>query len=180
MATATGTIRSSLFDPKMHDWMVSSWTVALLFQQLNRYAEVLRRAGRAGEAEAPSQLASAMRLDFNRYLLRDGTVAGYGLFEPNGGPPELLLHPSDTRTGLKYSLLPMTQSIIGGLFTPEQAARHVQLIREHLLFPDGARLIDRPTAYRGGPQVMFQRAEFVFFFRTRNRPHVCSCASSLR
>ncbi|HMF05420.1 MAG TPA: cellobiose phosphorylase, partial [Methylocella sp.] len=24
-------------DPKMHDWMVSSWTVALLYQQLNRY-----------------------------------------------------------------------------------------------------------------------------------------------
>ena len=151
-------------DPKMHDWMVSSWTVALLFQQLNRYAEVLRRAGRASEAEAPSQLASEMRLDFNRYLLRDGTVAGYGLFESNGGPPELLLHPSDTRTGLKYSLLPMTQSIIGGLFAPEQAAHHVRLIREHLLFPDGARLIDRPTAYRGGPQIMFQRAELSSFF----------------
>jgi 1,2-beta-oligoglucan phosphorylase len=144
--------------------MVSSWTVALLFQQLNRYAEVLRRAGRASEAEAPSQLASEMCLDFNRYLLRDRTVAGYGLFESNGGPPELLLHPSDTRTGLKYSLLPMTQSIIGGLFAPEQAAHHVRLIREHLLFPDGARLIDRPTAYRGGPQIMFQRAESSSFF----------------
>ena len=151
-------------DPKMHDSMVSSWTVALLFQQLNRYAEVLRRAGRAGEAEAPSQLAAEMRLDFNRCLLRDGTVAGYGLFEPNGGPPELLLHPSDTRTGLKYSLLPMTQSIIGGLFTPEQAAHHVELIRAHLLFPDGVRLIDRPAAYRGGPQIMFQRAESSSFF----------------
>ena len=33
-------------DPRMRDWMVSSWTVALLFQQLNRYAEVLTRAGR--------------------------------------------------------------------------------------------------------------------------------------
>ncbi|MGH6812639.1 MAG: GH36-type glycosyl hydrolase domain-containing protein [Methylocella sp.] len=151
-------------DPKMHDWMVSSWTVALLFQQLNRYAEVLRRAGRAAEADAPSQFASGMRLDFNRCLLRDGTVAGYGLFEPNGGPPELLLHPSDTRTGLKYSLLPMTQSIIGGLFTQQQTAHHLRLIREHLLFPDGARLIDRPVGYRGGPQIMFQRAESSSFF----------------
>ena len=41
-------------DPKMRDWMVSSWTVALLYQQLNRYAEVLRRAGRNGRAEALS------------------------------------------------------------------------------------------------------------------------------
>ena len=38
-------------DPKMRDWMVSSWTVALLFQQLSRYAEVLRRAGRSDEAD---------------------------------------------------------------------------------------------------------------------------------
>jgi cellobiose phosphorylase len=151
-------------DPVLRDWMVSSWTVALLFQQLNRYAEVLRRAGRAGEAEALSQLASEMRLDFDRYLLRDGTVAGYALFDPDEGSHELLLHPSDTRTGLKYSLLPMTQSIIGGLFTPRQVEHHLRLIREHLFFPDGARLTDRPVVYRGGPQTIFRRAESSSFF----------------
>ncbi len=151
-------------DPRMRDWMVSSWTVALLFQQLNRYAEVLRRAGRAGEAPALSQLASGMKADFNRHFLGNDTVAGYAVFDRDGGSPELLLHPSDTRTGLKYSLLPMTQSIIGGLFTPQQAAHHLRLIREHLLFPDGARLIDRPVAYRGGPQTMFRRAESSSFF----------------
>ena len=37
-------------DPDMRDWMVSSWTVALLYQQLNRYAEVLTRAGRGDVA----------------------------------------------------------------------------------------------------------------------------------
>ncbi len=149
-------------DPMLREWMVSSWTVALLFQQLNRYAEVLRRAGR--EAEGLSQLAGQMKADFNRYLLGDGTVAGYAVFDPGGGSPELLLHPSDSRTGLKYSLLPMTQSIIGGLFTPRQVEHHLRLIREHLLFPDGARLIDRPIAYRGGPQIMFRRAEASSFF----------------
>ena len=41
--------------------------------------------------------------------MRDGTVAGYAIFEPGAGQPELLLHPGDMRTGLKYSLLPMTQ-----------------------------------------------------------------------
>jgi len=149
-------------DPSMRDRMVSSWTVALLFQQLTRYAEVLRRAGR--ETDGANQLAHEMKADFNRYLLGDDTIAGYAVFEPNGGPPELLLHPSDSRTGLKYSLLPMTQSIIGGLFTPQQAAHHLRLIREHLLFPDGVRLIDRPIAYRGGPQTMFRRAESSSFF----------------
>src|SRR2546430_8443794 len=105
-----------------------------------------------------------MKADFDRFLLRDDTVAGYGVFAPEGGSLELLLHPSDTRTGFKYSLLPMTQCIIGGLFTRRQAEHHLRLIREHLLFPDGARLLDRPIAYRGGPQIMFRRAESSSFF----------------
>jgi cellobiose phosphorylase len=144
--------------------MVSSWTVALLFQQLNRYAEVLRRAGRSGEAEPLGELAAAMNEDFNRHLMREGTVAGYALFDPDGEAPELLLHPSDTRTGLRYSLLPMNRSIIAGLFSPEQAEHHLRLIREHLLFPDGVRLMDRPVAYHGGLEQIFRRAESSAFF----------------
>jgi 1,2-beta-oligoglucan phosphorylase len=150
-------------DPTMHDWMVSSWTVALLFQQLNRYAEVLRRAERSNESRAAAELASKIKVDFNRYLIKDGTVAGYGVFSPEGGPPTLLLHPSDTRTGLRYSLLPMGRGM-GGLFTPEQAAHHLALIRDHLIFPDGARLINHPVAYHGGPQTIFRRAESSSFF----------------
>jgi 1,2-beta-oligoglucan phosphorylase len=151
-------------DPKMRDWMVSSWTVALLFQQINRYAAVSANARRNTEALAARELASKMREDFNRYLIVGGAVAGYALFDPAKSSPELLLHPSDTRTGLKYSLLPMTRSIIGGLFTKEQAAHHLRLIREHLIFPDGAHLIDRPIAYHGGPQTTFRRAESSSFF----------------
>jgi cellobiose phosphorylase len=151
-------------DPHMRDWMVSSWTVALLFQQLSRYAEVISRAGRPGEAAELGALAADMRADFNRHLVRDGIVAGYAIFDNGLVDPELLLHPSDTRTGLRYSLLPMTRSIIGGLFTDEQARHHLRLIREHLLFPDGARLMDRPVAYHGGPEKVFRRAESAAFF----------------
>jgi len=151
-------------DPKLRDAMVSSWTVALLYQQLVRYADVLQRAGRNDKAKLISALALTMRGDFNRFLVRDGTVAGYGLFKPGSDAPELLLHPSDVRTGLKYSLLPMTRSIIAGLFTPEQAQHHLRIIRERLLFPDGARLIDRPVPYHGGPERIFRRAESASFF----------------
>ena len=151
-------------DPKMREWMVSSWSVALLFQQINRYAEVLRRTKRIDQAESLARFADEMRLDFNRYLIRDETVAGYALFDPGGDRPKLLLHPTDTTTGLSYSLLPMTRSIIAGLFTPKQARHHLQLIREHLLFPDGVRLMDRPVRYRGGPEQIFRRAESASFF----------------
>jgi cellobiose phosphorylase len=151
-------------DPELRDKMVSSWTVALLYQQLVRFSEVLHRAGRSGEAERTSELAHAMRLDFNRYLVRDGTVAGYAVFDGDRDGFELVIHPTDTRTGLRYSLLPMTRSMIAGLFTPEQARHHLELIREQLLFPDGARLLDRPIAYHGGRQTTFKRAESAAYF----------------
>lgn len=151
-------------DPRLRDWMVSSWTVALLYQQLDRYAAVLARAGRDAASADVAGLAGAVRADFGRHLVRGGTVAGYAIFDPDGGVPELLLHPDDTRTGLSYSLIPMTQALLAGLFSEEEARHHVALIREHLLFPDGARLMDRPVAYRGGPEVIFRRAESAAFF----------------
>lgn len=149
-------------DPKMRDWMVSSWTVALLCQQLGRYAALLARAGRGGDDLAT--LVAAIRADFDRWLVRDGTVAGYALFDAAGAEPELLLHPSDRRTGLGYSLLPMTQGIVGGLFDAAAARHHQELVAAHLSFPDGMRLMDRPVAYHGGTERIFRRAESAAFF----------------
>jgi len=143
--------------------MVSSWTVALLYEQLCRYGQILRRAGRSDGA-AELRLAAAMREDFNRFLIRDGTVAGYGVFDPGRELPELLFHPRDPHTGVAYSLLPMTQAILGGLFTSEQAQHHLRLIQTQLRFPDGVRLLNRPISYHGGPQKIFQRAESAAFF----------------
>jgi cellobiose phosphorylase len=152
-------------DPTKRDWMTSAWTVVLFYEQLRRYAEILRQAKRAPKwAKELDALAAAMRKDFNAHLIRDGVVAGYGVFRPEGGEPELLLHPSDEQTGLAFSLLPMTQGMIGGMFTQAQARKHLGLIRKHLLFSDGARLMDRPIAYHGGPETFFQRAESAAFF----------------
>ena len=152
-------------DPTKRDWMTSAWTVVLFYEQLRRYAEILRRAQRAlKQAKSLDALAAAVRKDVNAHLIRDGIVAGYGVFRPEGGEPELLLHPSDKQTGLAFSLLPMTQSMIGGLFTKAQARKHLSLIRKHLLFSDGARLMDKPIAYHGGPETFFQRAESAAFF----------------
>ena len=151
-------------DPHLRDWMVSSWTVALLYQQLGRYAEVLP-PGRPRRAAAElSALAGSMREDFNRHLIRDGTVAGYAVFDPGGGEPELMLHPRDTRTGLQL-LAPAddTQHHRRPVHRGSGAASS-RLIREHLLFPDGVRLMDRPVTYHGGRQEVFQRAESAAFF----------------
>jgi len=151
-------------DASLKERMVSSWTVALFFQQLTRYAAILRRAGEAAHASRLDALAEAMRADFNRHLIRDGVLAGYAIFTPDGRAADLLLHPSDRRTGVHYSLIPMNCAIAGGLFTSEQARHHLGLIQRHLLFPDGVRLMDRPLTYRGGEEHIFRRAESAAFF----------------
>jgi 1,2-beta-oligoglucan phosphorylase len=151
-------------DPAMRDWMVSAWTVALLYQQVVRYGKLLAAAGQASQAGTMADLAERMRADHHRHLMPGGTVAGYALFNPQGGAPEPIMHPDDHRTGVRYSLIAMTRAMIAGLFTPEQAEHHMRLIREHLLFPDGARLMDKPVEYHGGLEVNFRRAESASFF----------------
>ena len=61
-------------------------------------------------------------------------------------------------------MLPWIHAISADLLTPEQARHHLDLIEEHLLGPDGARLFDRPVGYVGGPMTIFQRAEASTFW----------------
>jgi len=151
-------------DPHLRDWMVSSWTVALLYEQIVRYAAIMNDTGRIGEAHRLQRTAAAMHDDFNRLLVRDGIVAGYTIFDPSHDGVELLLHPEDQRTGLHYSLISMTQPMLGGLFTSDQRHAHMALIRDHLLYPDGTRLMEKPATYSGGPEKLFRRAESSSFF----------------
>jgi len=65
---------------------------------------------------------------------------------------------------VRYSALAMIHAILEDLFTPAQARAHLQLIEQQLSAPDGVRLFDRPMAYYGGPQKLFQRAETATFF----------------
>ncbi|MEW6663976.1 MAG: hypothetical protein AB1512_01990 [Thermodesulfobacteriota bacterium] len=151
------------FDPAMRERLCSSWTVTLHYQALTALATAFRRLGRSVRAAEFEALASAVREEFQLRLIVDETVTGLAYFHEDGRI-DYLLHPSDRSTGVCYSLLPMIHAIINDLFTPDQAARHLALIRAHLLGPDGARLFDRPMEYRGGTQRYFQRAETAAFF----------------
>ena len=145
--------------------MVSSWTAELMYQTLRRYSAALAHFGHADRAAAPEQMATAIRAQFQRHLMPGGVVAGFALFgDESSAPVEYLLHPTDQRTGLRYRLLPMTRGILSGIFSATEASRHLELIRAHLLFPDGARLMDRPTNYTGGTEQSFRRSESAAFF----------------
>ena len=143
--------------------LISSWTVQMSYQALSEYRDVCARAGDTERAQRLGELSERIVADFQRHLVRDGIVAGYGLVGAEGSI-DVLLHPSDTTTGVKYSLLPMNRGVISGVFDKEQAERHLAIIHEHLTGPDGARLMDRPLRYHGGPQSIFQRAESSTYF----------------
>ncbi len=143
--------------------MISSWTVEMNYQAFAQYRWVHEQTGEAAKAAELKTFCERIKADFNRHLIKDGVVAGYGVVEIDRSI-SVLLHPRDTTTGVHYSLLPMNRGIISGLFTREQARLHLDLIEEHLKGPDGARLMDRPLRYRGGIQTLFQRAESSAFF----------------
>lgn len=143
--------------------MISSWTVQMSYQAFSEYREICERAGQTARASRLGEVAERILADFHRHLMPDGVVAGYGLVGPDN-QISVLLHPSDTTTGVHYSLLPMNRGVISGVFDASQAERHQALIAQHLTGPDGARLMDRPLPYRGGPQTIFQRAESSTYF----------------
>ncbi len=143
--------------------MISSWTVEMNYQAFNEYNNVYSQTGNTEKAKELDKICTHIKSDFNKYLVKDGVVAGYGLVEKDGSI-RVLLHPSDTTTGIHYSILPMDRGIISGIFTKEQAQHHQQLIEKHLKGPDGARLMDRPLKYKGGIQTIFQRAESASHF----------------
>jgi cellobiose phosphorylase len=150
-------------DPAMRERLCSAWTVTLHYQTLATLSSALDRLGFIDQAAALQMRAEEVREDFQRRLIVDNILAGFAYFRDDGST-DYLLHPSDSATGLRYSLLAMIHAVINGLFTPEQAENHLDVIKRHLLSPDGARLFDRPMAYHGGLQKYFQRAESSPFF----------------
>lgn len=143
--------------------LISSWTVMLSFQAFANLAKLMRKANQSELAGQFENLCRFIQEDFNRYLVKDGIVAGFGLVEGED-KISLLLHPSDSTTGIHYYLLPMTRGILSGIFTPGQAKLHAEMIEQHLKVPGGASLMDRPMKYSGGIRNTFKRAESSAFF----------------
>jgi 1,2-beta-oligoglucan phosphorylase len=149
-------------DHKTAERLVSSWTVQLLYQTLMRFVEVCRKGNRPYKRY--EKLATEIKEDFNKHLVRDEITTGFALFNNNGKVEWLLLHPNDCVTGIKYRLLPVNRGILSEIFTKEQAQNHIEMAKEFLLMPDGAHLMDKAPAYDGGKCHIFKRAETATYF----------------
>lgn len=144
-------------NPQLKKYMASSWTVALTYQAITKLSKVLSEVDET-ESKDLIILANGIKEDYNKYILQTDVIPGFVYME-DPDTPELMVHPSDTKTGINYRLLPMQRGIISELLTPEQAKAHYQIIKEKLYCPDGVRLMDRPAQYEGGVSTNFKRAE---------------------
>jgi len=155
-------------DPDLARRLASTWTAVLQVQALDALVSGLAAAGAApGLAGAARTLANRTREAIGSSMLLDGVLSGYLLFPAEGSkgrPAEPLVHPRDTLTGLTHGILPWVHAVASDVLDPAAARQHLDLIESHLLGPDGARLFDRPVAYRGGPMSVFQRAEASTFW----------------
>lgn len=145
------------YDSKLKKKMASSWTVALTYQVLNKLGILLREVD-SEYGQHIENIVAGIKGDFEKYMLSDETIPGFVYME-NPDQMERMIHPEDKKTGIDYRLLPMTRSMIAELLTVEQVEHHLAIIKEHLEFPDGVRLMNRPATYRGGVSTNFKRAE---------------------
>ncbi len=150
-------------DPVLRSSMVSTWTVALSYHAFRQYRDVCLATGQTAQAGQLTGLLARIAADFRQHLMPGGITCGFAIVESDGRFRPLL-HPDDQTSGIRYRLLPMTRAILAGLFTREEAERHLQLIEEHLLYPDGVHLMSDPVPYRGGISHQFKRAETAAFF----------------
>lgn len=152
-------------DPKLREHMCSAWTVTLHFQTLHALAQALQSIDREQDAAPLREWADRVHADFQRLLVVDGVLTGYAIFDDQSGSgTRYLLHPRDLATGVQYSALGMVHAILEDMLTPDQVRAHLKIIDSHLSGPDGVRLFNRPMAYHGGTQRLFQRAETATFF----------------
>lgn len=142
---------------ELREKLVSSWTMALAYQTIKQLAEVLEKRYPKQSKEL-KEISDNIKDAFNNLLIKDGVIAGFAYCE-NENNIEYMLHPEDKKTGINYRLLPMTRSIISELVSNEQAEKNIDLIEEHLMCPDGVRLMNHPATYKGGVIEFFQRAE---------------------
>ena len=145
-------------DETMLSRMVSSWSVALTYQTFCQLEQVLQKSGEHTLANRLQKLSSSIKKDFNRYLVKDNIVSGFIYFSKDN-LIDYMLHPADSKLDINYRLLPMIRSTIAELFDVSQMEAHLKTIQLHLDFPDGAHLMDKPVAYKGGVRLRFRRAE---------------------
>ena len=116
--------------------MVSSWTVAISYQCIDKLLSLYRKIGDIDFRNELERLHKGIKQDFKHYLIKDNIVSGFIYFTDRHSI-EYIIHPDDQKTFLTYRLIPMTRCILAEIFSKEEAYSHYHIIKKYLDFPDG-------------------------------------------
>lgn len=143
-------------DPKQKKVMASTWTEELTIETMRKGQAAF--TSNQDLVNLTADLATKMKIDFDKYFEQDQVLPGFIRMNSQHQVTPLI-HPNDGITGIDYRLLPLSQGVLSGILTDEKADQALALIKKHLLFPDGVRLMNKPSTYHGGTSVIFKRAE---------------------
>ncbi len=131
--------------------MASSWTVALTIEALKNFLFT------CDDEEEIRELLQNITRDYQKFFIKDGVPAGF--IELKGKKVKHIVHPNDQITGIKYRLLSFNRGFISEIFSEENIADYLDIIDQHLMHPDGVRLMNTTVKYQGGDPQIFMRAE---------------------
>ena len=140
-------------DPALRDWMASSWTSRC---SISNCAATRRSCARPGARQPAKRTRRARRGDarrtshrFLRPRRRGRRLCGVPA--ARAGRPNCFSTPATGRPGLSFSLIPMTQAIIGGLLHARRrraatwrSSRNISSSRRRAADGPAARLSRRP------------------------------------
>ncbi len=136
--------------------MVSGWTSVLAYESFKMLGKEIETVD-AEFSKYLSEYSEKIKADYNKYIIKDGIPAGFGLYE--NGEFKHIIHPSDNETKMRYRLLCINRGIISEMLTKEQADKLYDIVLNNLYREDGAILFSDSVTYRGGENTYFQRAE---------------------
>ena len=74
-------------DPRMKERLISAWTQALAYQSLHSLSMGIHKASNPAALTCAKELegmVNAIKRDFEKYLIRDGVIAGFAYMEEDG------------------------------------------------------------------------------------------------
>jgi cellobiose phosphorylase len=155
-------------DDSLRETMASTWTTALLAGAARDLAAQFTGSGTPTSGAVAelrdrfARIGEELTAEVTGPLLTDGLMPGFVRVDDGARVP--LIHPRDESSGLHHRLISLTQPVQSGLLDAEAAGTQIDAVRSHLLYGDGAHLMDHPVAWHEGIATMFKRAEQSAFF----------------
>ncbi|WP_244934476.1 GH36-type glycosyl hydrolase domain-containing protein [Leptospira vanthielii] len=142
---------------------VSTWTAELQSITYKALIKIFHLTNQSEKQKNFETELATLEQNIKEHCMEGGILAGLRYFSDDGSQ-NFYLHPLDTKTGIRYSVLPMIYGILSEVLNKEEVETHLTLIKNSLMGSDGVRLFDSPVPYSDGDNKEFKRAETASYF----------------